>query len=50
LRSELEYTDVGTDYYLERDNPEVRKARLRRQLEELGYGRDQPRLLTSART
>jgi transposase len=32
-----DYSDLGADFYLRRDNPEVRKDRLVRQLQELGY-------------
>jgi transposase len=31
------YTDLGTDYYTPRDDPEIRKQRLLRQLPDLGY-------------
>ena len=37
LHDEVDYTDLGADYYTQRDNPEVRKRRLLRQLEGLGY-------------
>jgi len=33
----VDYTDLGADYYTQRDNPEVQKRRLLRQLEGLGY-------------
>jgi transposase len=31
------YTDLGADYYTQRDDPEIRKHRLLRQLRDLGY-------------
>ena len=34
---EVAYTDLGADYYTQRDNPDMQKARLVRQLKELGY-------------
>jgi len=40
LRADVVYTDLGADYYAQRDNPQARKARLLRQLEELGYAVD----------
>ncbi|KAA0015717.1 IS110 family transposase [Antrihabitans cavernicola] len=37
LHDEVDYIDLGTDYYTRRDEPEARKRLLQRQLEELGY-------------
>ena len=37
LHDEVAYTDLGADYYTQRDNPDMQKARLVRQLKELGY-------------
>ena len=37
LRDQVEYTDLGADYYTQRDNPDIQKARLVRHLRELGY-------------
>jgi transposase len=40
LHAEVAYTDLGADYYAQRDNRQARKAQLVRQLEELGYAVD----------
>lgn len=37
LHDEIAYTDLGADFYTERNDPDVQKARLVRQLKELGY-------------
>jgi hypothetical protein len=37
LHHQVEYTDLGVDYYTQPDSPDIRKARLLRQLKELGY-------------
>jgi transposase len=37
LAGQTSYTDLGTDYYTLRDDPDARKNRLLRQLEGLGY-------------
>ncbi|PWR10732.1 IS110 family transposase [Micromonospora sicca] len=37
LHAGVDYTDLGADYYTRRDNPEIRKNQLIRQLQELGY-------------
>jgi hypothetical protein len=37
LHDEIPYTELGADYYEQRNNPDAQKARLVRQLKELGY-------------
>lgn len=37
LHDEVEYSDLGADFYTQRNSPEVQKARLVRQLKDLGY-------------
>ena len=37
LTNDTPYTDLGSDYYTRRDDPEARKQRLLRQLQDLGY-------------
>jgi transposase len=37
LHAGADYVDLGTDYYTRRDNPEIRKNQLVRQLQDLGY-------------
>jgi transposase len=37
LAHDTTYTDLGADYYTHRDDPEIRKNRLLRQLHDLGY-------------
>jgi transposase len=37
LNNDVDYTDLGADYYTRRDNPDTRKNRLLHQLRELGY-------------
>ncbi|WP_338890521.1 IS110 family transposase [Rhodococcus sovatensis] len=37
LHDEVEYSDLGADFYTPRNSPEVQKARLVRQLKDLGY-------------
>ncbi|MDP7724178.1 IS110 family transposase [Mycobacterium sp. TY814] len=37
LHDEVAYTDLGADFYAERNDPDFHKARLVRQLKELGY-------------
>jgi hypothetical protein len=37
LAHDTTYTDLGDDYYTQRDDPERRKNRLLRELRELGY-------------
>jgi transposase len=37
LNNETDYTDLGNDFYARHDNPDARKARLLRQLHDLGY-------------
>jgi transposase len=37
LHAGADYTDLGADFYARRDNPDVRKNHLVRQLQELGY-------------
>jgi transposase len=37
LNNDVDYTDLGADYYTRRDDPDARKHRLLRQLHELGY-------------
>jgi transposase len=37
LHDDTDYVDLGGDFYLRRDDPAVRKTRLVRQLEQLGY-------------
>ncbi len=37
LHADVDYADLGADYYIRRDNPGIRKNQLVRQLQELGY-------------
>ena len=37
LHDDVAYTDLGPDYYTQRLDPDTQKARLVRQLKELGY-------------
>ena len=37
LHDGIAYTDLGADFYSERNDPDLQKARLVRQLKELGY-------------
>jgi transposase len=37
LHDDVAYTELGADYYDRRNNPDMQKARLVRQLKELGY-------------
>ena len=37
LHNDVDYTDLGVDYYTHRDNPDARKNHLLRQLRDLGY-------------
>jgi transposase len=37
LTNDVPYTDLGSDYYTRRDDPDARKHRLLRQLQDLGY-------------
>jgi transposase len=37
LTHDTTYTDLGADYYTQRDDPDIRKNRLLRQLRDLGY-------------
>jgi hypothetical protein len=40
LHDTVDYTDLGADYYIRRDDPDARKNRLLRQTRELGYDAD----------